>query len=377
MRNLVRLVSVLAASLGLLAAAPAVLASADEGDGGGHAVFVQTNDPAGNAIDVFARGDNGSLSFVASYPTGGNGNRASGSAVDPLASQSSLVYDRADQALFAVNAGSDTVSVFSVDGTRLHLTQVIGSGGPFPNSIAVHNGLVYVLDAGLAGYVQGYRFDDGRLHAIQGSLRSLQLSNNANPFFLSAPAQVGFTPSGTQLVVTLKGNNHGSVDGFGLSASGRPSSSPTTTVVGGNAFAFTFDPAGQLALVNAGTGNLSTYSVNGDNSLTLVSAGAADGQAAACWVDAARGLYFVANAGSGDLSEYSISAGGSVTLNSAIAASGIAGAVDMASSGHFIYAQSGGSGSVNAYVINNDGTLSLVGSVTVPDGGSQEGIAAE
>jgi hypothetical protein len=46
------------------------------------------------------------------------------------------------------------------------------------------------------------------------------------------------------------------------------------------------------------------------------------------------------------------------------------------SDGHFLYAQSGGSGSVKAFAVNSDGSLSLVGSWTVPDGGSQEGIAA-
>jgi len=58
------------------------------------------------------------------------------------------------------------------------------------------------------------------------------------------------------------------------------------------------------------------------------------------------------------------------------AAAGIAGAIDTASSGRFVYAQSGSSSSVKAYALNNDGTLSSIGSFAVPDGGSQEGIAA-
>jgi 6-phosphogluconolactonase (cycloisomerase 2 family) len=374
MRYLIRLMTALAASIGLLAAAPAVLASAD--GAAGHAVFVQTNDPAGNAIDVFARDANGSLTFAGSFATGGNGGRASGSAVDPLASQSSLVYDAAQKLLLAVNAGSNTVSVFSVNGTTLHLNQVIGSGGPFPDSIGIHGDLAYVLDAGDAGFVHGYRIAGGLLHPIVGSLRSLNLANGNPPFFLSSPAQVGFTPSGSQLVVTLKGNDGGAVDVFSVSPSGGLSAEPTTTSVGGNAFAFTFDPAGQLALVNAGTGNLSTYAVNANGSLSLVSAGAADGQAAACWVDAARGFYLIGNAGSGDLSEYTIGNDGSVSLASPVAAAGIAGAVDIASSSSFVYSQSGGSGTVHAFVINGDGSLSPIATYAVPDGGSQEGIAA-
>jgi hypothetical protein len=59
-----------------------------------------------------------------------------------------------------------------------------------------------------------------------------------------------------------------------------------------------------------------------------------------------------------------------------LAATGIPGAVDMATSGHFLYAQSGASGSVKAFSVNEDGSLASIGSWTIPDGGSQEGIAA-
>jgi hypothetical protein len=59
--------------------------------------------------------------------------------------------------------------------------------------------------------------------------------------------------------------------------------------VGGNAFAFVFDPAGRLVIVNAAFGNLSTYTVHSDGGLSLVSKGASDGQIAACWVTSANG----------------------------------------------------------------------------------------
>ena len=87
--------------------------------------------------------------------------------------------------------------------------------------------------------------------------------------------------------------------------------------------------------------------------------------------------YYAANAGSGTLSQYSINDSGSVALGNPLAATGIPGSVDMAASrdGHFLYAQSGASGSVEAFSVSEDGSLSPIGSWTVPDGGSQEGIA--
>jgi len=376
MRHLIRLSAVIAAMATALLGAPAVLANADEGEGGQHAVFVQTNDPNGNSIAAYARNGNGTLTYAATYATGGKGGRAAGAAVDPLASQSSLVYESEHHLLLAPNAGSNTVSVFSVRGDRLRLEQVVASGGPFPASIAIHDNLAFVLDAGLAGYVQGYRIAGGRLHPIAGSQRSLGLANSNPPAFLQSPAEVGFTPNGRDLVITMKGNNHGSVDVFGVSDEGQLSSTPTATSVGGNAFAFVFDPEGRLVIVNAAFGNLSTYTVNGDGSLSLVSAGAADGQIAACWVTRVNGNYYAANAGSGSLSQYTIDEDGTVALEKSPAATGIPGAVDMAASGHFLYAQSGGSGSVKAFSVNEDGSLTPIGSWTVPDGGSQEGIAA-
>ena len=66
----------------------------------------------------------------------------SGSVVDHLASQGSLTYDPRHSLLYAVNAGSNTVSVFSVDGQRLTLRQVVRSSGHFPVSVAVHDDVV-------------------------------------------------------------------------------------------------------------------------------------------------------------------------------------------------------------------------------------------
>ena len=379
MRYLIRLSIAITAMASALLGAPALVAQAAAPTAGAdHAVFVQTDDPAGNSIVAYARHDDGTLTFAGTYATGGNGGRAAGAAVDPLASQGGLVYDANHALLLAPNAGSNTVSVFGVSGDALQLNQVVASDGPFPASIGVHGDLAYVLDAGFAGYVQGYRIAGGRLHPISGSQRSLGLGNGNPPAFLQSPAQVGFTPDGSKLIITMKGNGGGSVYVYGVSPDGRLSASPTITAVGGNAFAFVFDPAGRLVIVNAAFANLSSYTVNGDGSLSLISAGASDGQSAACWVTRVSGEYVVANAGSGSLSRYTIDNTGTVALAQSPAATGIPGAVDMAASsdGHFLYAQSGGSGTVKGFAVNSDGSLTPVGSWTIPNGSGQEGIAA-
>jgi hypothetical protein len=69
---------------------------------------------------------------------------------------------------------------------------------------------------------------------------------------------------------------------------------------------------------------------------------------------------------------------GTVTLVNPTAAAGIAGATDMtvAGGGAFLYNQAGLSSSVGAYGVGSGGSLTLIQSQPVPDGGSQEGIAA-
>ena len=167
---------------------------------------------------AYDRAGNGTLTLAGTYNTGGSGGQLLGSAVDHTASQASLAYDPDNSLLYAVNAGSNTVSVFSVRGDELSLRQVINSGGVFPVSVAVHGNLVYVLNALNGGSVQGYVNFFGRLFPLPGSYRNLNLaipSNNNQ--FASTPGQVAFSPDGSQLIVTTKGSGN-SIDVFGVGA---------------------------------------------------------------------------------------------------------------------------------------------------------------
>src|SRR5262249_14777539 len=137
--------------------------------GARHVVFVQTDNTAGNQVVAYHRAGDGTLSFAGTYNTGRLGDQLDGSVSDHLASQGALTYDPRHSLLFAVNAGSDTVTVFVAHGSRLFRQQIISSGGRFPVSVAVHGNLVYVLNALNGGSVRGYRVFAGRLFPIRGS----------------------------------------------------------------------------------------------------------------------------------------------------------------------------------------------------------------
>jgi 6-phosphogluconolactonase (cycloisomerase 2 family) len=387
MRLTIRLsIATLALSALALAAAPVVASAATPRGathpswvGSGNNVFVQTDAASGNQIEVFAQGTDGALSPAGTYSTGGNGGAESGAVVDSLASQNSLVYDQASSTLYAVNAGSNTISVFLVLGDHLVRTEVISSGGQFPVSIAVDGNLLYVLNAGGAGSVQGYARFGPFLLSLPWAQRSLGLDNTNPPNYLMGPGDIGFSPNGRQIIVTTK-NSNSDIDVFQVGWLGSLSAPVVNASAAPVPFAFTFAPSGSLVVAEAGASTVSTYILNPNGSLTTESS-LGDGQAALCWITPASGFDFVANAGSNDLSAYSVGAGGSLTLagtSTGVVATTGAGPIDMAASpgGRFLYSEQGGAGAIGEYAVNPDGTLTSLGSVTGLNPGL-EGIATD
>ena len=390
-RHLARHLTVMATTgtigvaLGAFALAPAANASEPNHTGpqsGDHAVFVQTNDSTGNAVIAYDRASDGSLHWAGQYPTGGLGGSESGAVVDPLASQGSLTYDAPDHLLFAVNAGSDTFSVFGVFGTYLHLQQVISSAGHLPTSISVVGSHVYVLDAGNDGAISGFWIDGaGHVHAIGGSTRSLSLGNPADPNFLASPSQVAITPDGRDVVVATK--THGVLDVFTLNHFGVPSAAPVVaTSAGGVPFGLSYDAFGRLIVAEA-SGGASSYFVHPSGVLTTISSHVANAQAATCWSVIAKGFIYTANAGSNTITGYAENWHGELSLLNAngITATTDAGPVDLAASsdGRYIYQEATGAGVIDEFHVNDDGSLTQVGTVIgfTPDNGTGfEGIAA-
>jgi hypothetical protein len=343
--------------------------------GGGHALFVQTDNTAGNQVVVYHRNPNGTLAPAGSYATGGLGGVLNGSAVDHLASQGSLTLDPAHNLLYAVNAGSNTVSVFSVHEDQLSLRQVIGSGGQFPVSVAVHGFNVYVLNA-LSANVQGYVAVFGHLFPLPGSDRSLGLTvpTNTNQF-TNTPGQVAVSPNGANLVVTTKLNND-DIDVFRIGPFGTLSPSPVVTSDPGGPFGVTFDAAGHLVVANTASNSLATYALEPNGTAAAIDT-VLDGQAATCWVAGAQGSFFASNAGTADLSHFQ-----EQPFSGILALAGETptdtGTVDASASPdqQFLYVQTGANGIVDEFQVGSGGSLTAIGSVTVPGAVGGEGIAA-
>jgi hypothetical protein len=337
-------------------------------------VYVQTNDPTGNQIVTYVPDAQGALHEVGRTDTGGLGVAIGGAAVDKLASQGGLVSDPADGLLVAVNGGSNTISVFHAFGDWVSAPRVVPSGGTTPVSVAVRGDVIYVLNSGGTGSVQGFYAHS--LTPIPGSNRSLGLTPNLAPAFLNTPGQIGFTPDGRQLVVTTKANGS-DIDIFDLNwfggIAGGPVVNPSATPV---PFGFTFDRAGDLVVTEAATSALTTYSVAADGVLTEVGS-TTDGLAALCWVTTNGNFFFGANAGSADVTSYTIGASGTPTV--VANASTDPGPIDLAASpdGRSLYVETGGSDLLDTFAVQPDGSLVSTGSVApeLPGHTGLEGIA--
>jgi len=320
-------------------------------------VYIITNDPTGNQVVVYSRSADGSLSWLANVSTGGLGmNGLTGS------NQGALTLSNDARWLFAVNAGSNDVSVFQATNDGLQLTDKASSGGTMPVSVTVHNGIVYVLNAGnseTAGNIAGFTASDGKLSPIAGSVQPLSGSS-------VTVAEISFNPTGNILAVTEKSSSL--IDIYSVNSEGVASAPTTNPSSGATPFGFVFDTKGTLLISEAPGSAASSYSVSSTGVLTTISGSVANGQLAACWlVSTGDSRYaYTTNAHNHTISSYTIGNDGTLTLLAPVAADTGAADLDMSFSGnsHFLYVFVHGSNSIQGYTVHADGSLELVTTVT-------------
>jgi 6-phosphogluconolactonase len=352
-----------------------VLAALGAGAGGAladspSAVYTLTNDPAGNAVKVFDRAGDGSLTADGEFATGGTGTGSG------LGNQGALVLD--GDLLFAVNPGSDSISSFSVRGSKLELLDTDASGGDQPISLTVDDGLLYVLNEGGAGNITGHTVSRrGTLSPLTGSTRPLSGVG-------VDPAQVELDPRGDTLVVTEKNTNL--IDTYAVDADTGLASGPNPQPsAGATPFGFGFDPRGHLIVSEAFGGAadasaVSSYGVE-DGIIDPISPSVATSETAACWIVVTKNgrFTYTTNTGSASISGYSIGHDGSLTLLDADGVTGQTGPmpIDMAltRNSRLLYSLNSGDGTISGFRVGADGSLTSIGGASgLP--GSATGLAA-
>jgi 6-phosphogluconolactonase len=344
-----------------LTAALLVLAAPAMASGGGKgAVFTLTNAASGNAVAVFDRANDGSLTAAGTVATGGNGTGA------VLGSQGAIVLD--GNRLLAVNAGSNTLSLLHVDRRgKVKLADVEPSGGAGPISVTVHGKVVYVVnqgDATHAANIHGFLALWGNLVPLPGSSRPL---STAAP----GPAQIEFSPNGRFLAVTEKATNMIVTYKVRHGYAGAPNAQPSAGVT---PFGFAFDKKGRLIVSEAYGGApdasvLSSYGLAGNGTITPITANVATTETAACWVVVTKnGRYtYTTNTGSNSISGYRIASNGALTLLDADGKTANTGAgpldLALAKNSRILYSLNSGVPEIQGFAVNGDGSLDPLASI--------------
>jgi 6-phosphogluconolactonase len=279
-------------------------------------VYANDNTATANTVAAFRRHRDGSLTPLPGSPfaTGGAGTGAG------IGSQGSLQSAFDGRYVLAVDAGSDQISVLAVrrDGSLRPVPGgTVSSGGVQPVSIAIHDDLVYVANAGAGGtnytgFVLGF---NGVLHPLPGSTVTLPDG--------SQPGDVLFNATGSKLAATRVGTSL--IDSFVVGHDGHLHAAPGAPYAaqGPGPFGSQFRPTdpGELYVSNAhggaGNGTVSAFRDGRDGTLTPIgSSPFADRQTAPCWVEISHdGRYlFAVNTAQPSISSYAINHDGTLTL---------------------------------------------------------------
>lgn len=336
----------------------AVFTMASNEVGNGY-IYTESNAAGQNTILVFKQMEDGTLAMQQEVASGGAGLGAG------LGSQGALVLDAAKKWLFAVNAGDNTVSSFSVgaDG-KLTLKYTAASGGTTPNSVTVYGNILYVLNAGSSN-ICGFKVDaEGMLEKIEGSMHPL-----SDPA-ADAP-QICFEPTGKALYVTEKATNK--IGRFTLNAKGAVASAVFTPSTGETPFGFAYGRNKRYLIVSnaaggvAGAGSCTSYGPGANGMLRAVNGAVPNYQGAPCWVATTKhgAFAYVTNTASNSISSYYINNMGKLYLVNAIAAIGGLATIDMVVStdNRYAYAIGAASHTLEQFERKPFGQLKPIGSM--------------
>lgn len=333
-------------------------------------VYMMTNTKEMNLVVAFYRDMNGLLTFMASYPTYGKGTGTTevststpNDGIDPLHSEGSLTLSRDGRFLFAVNAGSHSISSFMVtENGHLIFADMKPSGGAQPNSIGVFGNLLYVSNVGYpanqsTSNISGFYIEkDGRLTPVPGSTHTLSTIN-------AQPAQVLFTPDGSKIVIPELTTDHLSV--FNVKKNSTVTGPMINESSGKMPFGSYFLSSGLLLVTELGSNALSSYTLSEKGILQVISGSVPTGLRGTCWVTTTKNERFAyaTNTLSGTISIYQINSNGALTVIGHVTSTppgvptGLPMNIEVSKDGRYLYILNGNQGTVSVFQINDDGSL--------------------
>ncbi|MCH9697160.1 MAG: lactonase family protein [Gammaproteobacteria bacterium] len=382
------------------------------------AVYAMSNDADRNMVVAYGRNADGTLDLIGKFRTSGAGGAFDGGeGLDPLISAYSILLTDNKRHLLVVNAGSRSITVFRINDDfslrRTDRRRVVGVG---PNSIAYHDGRVYVASIDADGQFTGEPDQEGALTGFtlspRGELRPIRDSVR---ILENRPSAIQFSPDGKFLVVTsinagsaalnsasndevvvyqVKRNGLLSEQPVGRSASTLPNNAQGRNLASAIGFEIVEDAGKRFVVVtearefqpdgtppafpNLQTGSVSTWQLLDDGQLELINLDVlagdtfSDGERTACWIEFSRDekTFWVSNALDSTLSSYSFNEG-QISLIEQVEAAGAQpdnsspenafattdGWIDLwlSADGRYLYQLFGLSGTIGVFRVNEDG----------------------
>lgn len=360
-----------------------------------------------NQVVAYSRDENGTLEQIGVYDTGGVGENIRNSGANPLASQDPLIVSKDRRFVFAVNAGSESISSFTINDdfsltpADLNVSTTGESGAQNPVALAQFEDVLYVANSGNfvdgAGQeldtlpadrnrtnssIIGFRVgDDGGLTLIPGSELTGVAANAGS---------IEFNSDGSSLIVTERRTNDIRVvtldDDYAVltydSGEVRVSATPSITA---QPFGMDLYPSenGDILLVSEGNNGatglsgLSTYRIEENGALTGISLSSgvegdplATGFTFGCWVEFVEtpngDFAYVSNTPDGVITSYAVGDEGGLTLLESLAGdAGIdgddtqngGGVLDAEIVYPYLYQVVNNDGRIAQFMINEDGSL--------------------
>lgn len=350
-----------------------------------------------NQVVAYSRGDDGSLTQIGVYDTGGVGENIRNSGANPLASQDPLIVSKDNRFVFAVNPGSESISSFSINSdysltpASLDVHTYGPSGANNPVSLTVFENYLYVVNTGnfvdsdgneleslpedrnrvnasILGFAIG---DDGTLTELPGS-EIAGLGANAG--------SIEFSSDGSSLHVTERRTNEilsvDMVNGLPARDSDGNPYIATVSSITPQPFGTDLYPTenGDILLVSegnngaAGLSALSSYLIEDNGDLTGISLSSGvegdpltTGFTFGCWVEFVEtpegDFAYVSNTPDGVITSFAVGDEGGLTrLESSAGTTGI-GVLDVEITYPFLYQVVNNDGRIALFEINADGSL--------------------
>ncbi len=194
-------------------------------------------------------------------------------------SQGAVILDDKHDWLYAVNAGSNSVSSFKVaaDGS-LTLAHTVASGGIRPVSVTVNKDILYVVNQ-VSANINGYKIGSN------GSLTTIPSTNLTLSAPTADPGQISFGPNGKELYITERGTDK--ITSFQVKGQGVAYDRRVNASAGVTPFGFDF-ARNYMIVANAhmdlpNLGGASSYSLSNKGSISAVNGNVLNGQTASCW----------------------------------------------------------------------------------------------